>query len=455
MSLDSQALQVGWKQLGHDDLHAALPRKILLDDIPALPLARASDMPSQAGFARGALGIELGDLQLQLPDDAMLSVESGSDGNGQCVLELRIAGIALAGRQTLQGTQIWETGIDGAGTGLPPDARRRGGADQDLHPAWIQTANDQRAALQNVPGGHGATLLTTYTNNRAAFNDVFTDPVAYAFQIGWGVPAISEMAEDTHTAVNTPGMHVNDSKKSYGGTTYNGNAQAQQLALMTTLTSMAGNINPKNQQDQTNPYNQAAAATLSFGSGITGNTKVKKLADVPPKTKDDVYLLVQNGVPPAQHTVNEVYAFLSGSPIGGRDAHGNTWTMVLSEDERAFVRKLQADFAEHAARLATQKPVPLATGGLQATLACYVYLQFGTGEQGSELLDGRVELDGFDLDFDDSGWDAALGASLAATARESLSEARFIKSLLHDRIADALERALVPPLTRIARGGRE
>ncbi|TDR81926.1 hypothetical protein [Paludibacterium purpuratum] len=452
MSLDPQALQADWNHLDHDDLHTALPHLIVLDDIPALPLAHASDMPPQAGFARGALSIELGDLQLQLADRAPLTLTSGSNAEGHCVLALQIADIALVGRQTLQGTQIWETGLDGAGTGLPRDAGRRGGADQNVHPAWVQTAQDQRAALQNLPGGNGATMLSTYTNHRAAFNDVFTDPTAYAFQIGWGVQEITDMAADTNTAVNTTGMVVNDPKKVYGSTTYNGNAQSQQLALLTTLTAMAANNEPGNPTDSTNPYNLAAAATLSFGTGIVQNAKVAKINDVPPKTKATVYQMVLHGTPPTPHTVQEVHDYLSGNPIGGRDANGNTWTMALSEDERAFVRKMQADFAEHAARLAAQKPVALAAGGLHASLGCYVYLQFDVAAGEARLVDGRVELDGFDLDFDDSGWDAELGLPLAEAAREALGEARFIKSLLHDRIADALERALVPSLAQIAQG---
>lgn len=441
MSFDMQDFQAGWKALSSGDLRAALPRQITLDDIPLLPLARASDMPAQAGFARGALGIDLAGLQLTLAADSALTLEQDSDAQGRCVLTLRLQDIALQGRQTLQGTQIWETGVDSAGTGLPPNATRRGGADQK-HPAWIQTANDQRAALQNTPGGNGATMLSTYANHRAAFNDAFSSPGAYSFWNGWRTHAISAMAEDTHTALTQGGV-VNDPNKQYGGTTYNGHAQTQQLSLMTALTAMAGS------KDETNPFNQAAAATLTFSSGIVQNTKAQKINDVPAQTKDSVYQLVQNGTQPAPHSAADVHAFLSGSPIGGRDAQGNVWTMCLTEDERTFVRKMQADIAEHMARLAAQKPVALVAGKLHAQLGCYVYLQFGADDNGAPcLLDGRVELDGFDLDFDDSAWDQALGLPLAGTAREALSEARFIKSLLHDRIADALERALVQPLAQ-------
>lgn len=79
-----------------------------------------------------------------------------------------------------------------------------------------------------------------------------------------------------------------------------------------------------------------------------------------------------------------------------------------------------------------------------------MYLQFGAqGDQGAPaLIDGRIELDGFDLHFDDGAWNGALGDGPAQAARDALSEARFIKSLVHDRIADALERALVQPLAK-------
>ncbi|HYF89708.1 hypothetical protein [Azospirillum sp.] len=464
MNADMRALDAGWNRPGGAPLRAALPDGITLDDIPALPLARAADMPAHAGFARGSLGVELAGLRLELADSAV-SAQRSQDALGRDVLEVRIQDIRLRGRQTLQGTRIWESGLDGAGTGLPLNTRRRGGADQDAHPTWIATANEQRAALQNVPGGNGAALLSTYSNHRAAFNDVFTDPNGYAFQIGWGTPEISDMANDTNTALtatvpaggstggSASGPVVNDPNKIYGTTTYNGNAQNQQLALMTTLAAMASFANPNNPTDPTNPYNQAAAATLTFSSSILGNTQTQKIADVPSMDKQGVYNLVQTGTPAQPHSVDDVHALLNGNPIGGRDSEGKSWTMCLGEDERAFVRRMQADIAEHIARLAAQKPVDLVSGQLEAELACYVYLQFGTREDGEPcLLDGRVELDGFDLDIDDGGWDAALGAGLAQDAREALGEARFVKSLLHDRIADTLERALVQPIAKAVLG---
>lgn len=450
MSAGMQAFQDGWKNQPAATLNAALPRRIGLGDIPTLPLARSLDMPAQAGFARGSLGIDLSGMQLALAGDGPLAVECSSDAQGRCVLAVRLQDVALQGLHTLNGTQIWETDLDGAGTALPMGTRRRGGSgDDNLHPTWVQTANEQRGKLQNLPGSNGPTLLTTYSNHRAAFNDVFTDPLAYAFQMGWGTPAISGMADDTNKALTQGGV-VNDPTKQYGATTYNGNAQTQQLALLTTLTAMATNADSNHPTDATNPYNQAAAATLTFGTSITQNTAVTQITDVPPQTKDGVYDLVQGGSPAAPHSVDDVHNFLNGSPIGGRDAQGNTWTRSLSEDERVFVRKLQADIAEHAARLAARKPVALVKGALHASLACHVYLQFGAqGAEGAPaLIDGRVELDGFDLHFDDAAWNAALGDGPAQTARDALSEARFIKSLLHDRIADALERALVQPLAQ-------
>lgn len=463
MSAGMQAFQAGWTNQPAATLNAALPRSIGLGDIPMLPLSRALDMPAQAGFARGSLGIDLSGMQLALAGDGPLAVECSSDAQSRCVLAVRLQGIELRGTHALKGTQIWETGLDGAGTAMPIGARRRGGsADEYAHPTWIKTANDQRGLLQNVPGGNGQTLLTTYSNHRAAFNDVFNEQnfQAYAFQQGWGNSAISEMADDTNTALTEGGV-VNDPKKQYNNsgtgitTNYNGHAQNQKLALLTTLTAMAEGADPNNPKDPTNPYNQAAAATLGFGSSIVQNIKVTnpnvtKIEDLPPLQKDGVYELVQNGTPAPTPSVDEVHNFLNGSPIGGRDAQGNSWTWSLSEDERAFVRKLQADIAEHAARVAAQKPVALVTGALHARLACHVYLQFGAhGDQGAPaLIDGRIELDGFDLHFDDGAWNGALGDGPAQAARDALSEARFIKSLVHDRIADALERALVQPLAR-------
>ncbi|MGW8393830.1 hypothetical protein [Pseudoduganella sp. HUAS MS19] len=453
MRVELQEAHEGWAHLTAAHLGAALPRHLDIGEVPPLPLARAQDMPPQAGYARGDLGLKLGALRVTLEDPAALRIQQASVEAGHCTVELQVCGLSLDGMQEVQGSQIWESGIDGAGTGLRLGAARRaGGADSNVHPTWIATANNQRAVLQNLPSGNGATLLSTYSTHRAAFTDAFTLPIAMSFQNGWATDAISEMAQDTNDNVNNNAV-INSQTKIYGNTTYNGNALTQKLALATVLTGMAANANPQNPADPSNPYNQAAASAVTFSSTVMQNTNVTQLPDVPELTRDQVYGMVANGTPATAVSVADVHTLLSGNPIGGRDAQGKAWTMVLSEDERAFVRKVQAEQAEHIARLAAVRPVPLAQGRLSADLDCYVSLRFALAG-GLRLLDGRVELDGFDLEFDDSRWDELLGAQLAATARAALVQARFIKSLLHDRVADALERALVPALAGVLLGAR-
>lgn len=444
-----EAAHPGWAHLDAAQLGAALPTGVDIGAVPALPLATAQDMPPQAGFLRGDLGIALQALRVTRADEATVQVEQ-ADADASCAtLALRVGGLVLSGTQALQGTQIWESGIDGAGTGLRHGTPIRGGADDDqpVHPTWIITANAQRGKLQDLPGGNGATLLSTYSNHRAAYTDAFTLPIAMSFQNGWATDAISDMAQDTNDAVNNDTV-VNSATKVYGNTTYNGNAQTQQLALATILTGMAQNANPQNPADPTNPYNQAAAGAVTFSSTVVRSTGVTKLTDVPEHTSNDVYSVVASGMPAPAVSVADTHTLLSGNPIGGRDADGATWTMVLSDEERAFVRRIQAEQAEHIARLAAVKPVLLVQGALHARLACFVLLRFAS-DGALRLQDGRVELDGFDIDIDDSGWDAALGVALAATARAALADARFVKSLLHDRVADALERALVPALASV------
>ncbi|CAJ0808718.1 hypothetical protein LMG19083_04759 [Ralstonia psammae] len=454
MQSELQAIYDGWANLTTAQLGSALPRQLDIDEIPALPLAKALDMPPQAGFARGDLGIKLGRLRVAPSGEQPLRIELAGVEPDRGTVELRVSGLRLSGTQEVQGTQIWESGIDGAGTGLRHGVRMRGGADDDNdpHPTWIATANKQREALQNVAGGNGAALLSTYSTHRAAFTDAFTSQYTMSFQNGWAAGPISDMAQDTNDSVNNNGV-INSSSKTYGTTTYNGNAQTQQLALAIALTTLAALDNPNNPKDPNNPHNLAAASVATFASSIMQNTNVGQLTDVPEHNSDQVFAIVAKGKPAPAVSVEDVHTLLNGNPIGGRDAEGNAWTMVLSEDERAFVRRMQAEHAEHIARLNAIHPVPLAQGGLRATLDCFVALRFAH-EGGLRLLDGRVELDGFDLDFDDSGWDAALGTGLAHLAREALGQARFIKSLLHDRVADTLERALVPALAGVLLGAR-
>ncbi|MEI8633323.1 hypothetical protein P4S72_17225 [Vibrio sp. PP-XX7] len=142
---------------------------------------------------------------------------------------------------------------------------------QTSTPPRIKTANDQRSKLQEMPGDNGTQMLSTYSNHRAAYDDVFTQSKGYVFRSGWQTQAIADMADHTHTAVSQETGPVNPANKQFGNTSYNGNAQNQQLALITALHGMADNGN------DTDPYIQAAAAAMTFGTSITTHNKVEKI----------------------------------------------------------------------------------------------------------------------------------------------------------------------------------
>ncbi|MEI8633322.1 hypothetical protein P4S72_17220 [Vibrio sp. PP-XX7] len=118
--------------------NAVLPNTITLEDIPALPLARACDMPQSAGFERGSLSISLSQMQLYFSKTTLPAPEESRDLEGRRILTVRLDDIHLQGQQSIQGTQIWENEVDGAGTALPYAAKRQGGGDTDKHPTSDQ-----------------------------------------------------------------------------------------------------------------------------------------------------------------------------------------------------------------------------------------------------------------------------------------------------------------------------
>lgn len=446
MGFDIKATSAAWERLNQRDW-AVLPTSVRVERMPSFPLARAIRMPKDLPFELGSLALRLNELNISSPDGFVPEIESVSGTDRGVRIALRFGKSTIQGSHALECKQVWDAGIDGAGTGLMFDddgrVRRPGGADENKNPTWIATAKKQRDKLTsediNKEKDNGMQLVSTYTDHRQAFTDVLTETAGYAFQSQWGVPHIKDMAGHTNDCVNNGGEINNDETK-YAGNTYNVNAGLQQLAMITALAGMPG-ATEDDKPVASNQYQKALAATLSFKGSVLQNTDSKKVDNIPTKTADGVYDIVKTGTPGPEVTVEQAHRLLNGDEIGGRCADGTKWSMALTEDERAFVRDLRARQQEHNERVAQAKPVAVVSGAAVADLQeFHMYLEFTVADDGTlELADGRVELDSFDLDLDDSEWPEAV----ATIARQELSTAKFIRSLLHDRVADALERDLV------------
>jgi len=452
MSKKAKVLKAKWHEISAKAWQD-LPSLVPVGEMPSFPLAKAVDMPvdrlpEDDRFARGSLALRLHQVSVRGSAPFTPEIETIRCDDERVRVCLRFGETILSGEHTLEGTQIWESGIDGAGNGLSFDdqgrVRRLGGADDtDKHPTWTATARAQRDWLQDQGGQNGQNLLLSYSNNRAAFTDVLTQPKGIVFQLFWKRPLVGEMAGDTHTAVSTNQGVVNSSTKLYDGSTYNVNASNLHFTMLTALRNFA-NTCEDGSPDPNCPYQKAIQATTSFANGLVttyqkGDSSVQSLHDLPAQTADAVKGTVQTASAPPQLTLEQAHRYLNGEDIGGKHADGTTWTMRLSEEDRALLRDLRAQNELLMERLNAVKPRVLAGGKLSGNLGEFrLVLDF-------EIVDGdlvprgsRAELDSFEVDLEDSDWPE----EIADIAARELTKARFIRSLLHDRIADALERDL-------------
>ena len=448
MNFTIEKAKATWTNSDHS-LCAQLPDAVKVGEMPSFPLAHSVKMPDGIGFPIGSLALRLNDLQVTSEGGFSSTLESVSIKSRHVYVCLCFTGARMTGTHTLEAKQMWDAGIDGAGTGLSFDengrVRHPGGADTNKNPAWVQTAKEQRQNLLNN-GGNGMTLMNSYADHRVALNDAFTDPMNYAFQRQWGVPSITAMSGHTNDCMSETSKNINGNKKYDNQMTYNENALTQQLALGTVLVGMGGSKSDGT-PDPSCPYQQAAKAVVNFNASVLSNTKAKKTKDIPAQTNKSVYKTVADGKPATEVSLEQTHRYLNGEDIGGKSADGSSWSMMLDEEDRRFLRDFKAEHQLHQERLVAAKPIVLFGGAASADLKeFYMYLEFSIPENGLlTFSNGRVELDSFDLELDDSKWSQDLGN----IAGKELSKARFIKSLLHDRVADALERELIDKVASI------
>lgn len=426
-----------------------LPNNINIGALPVFPLAKAVKMPKEIGFKIGSLAARLTKLSVYSSNHFLAEIEEIVISDNTIKIQLSFPASQLAGEHTLEGTQVWLSGIDGAGTGLAFDEKGRvqhlAKDDINKNPAWIASANVQRTKLNNS-GENGKTLLDTYTTHRSAFNDVMTKPEGYVFQMNWGTDAIKSMAEHTNNCVNDGSKTINSADIKYGDNTYNENAVLQQLSLLTTLSGMSGACDSNDQPNSNSPYQQAAAAVASFQLSVLSNTNANELNKVPEKNATEIYSLVKSGTPTQLVSVEQVHKLLNGETISGKHADGRDWQLTLNDEEKSFVKDMQLQQRLHLERIAAVKPVILSKGKVNAQLGTFsMQAEFQLDEQGQVTsVQSHLKLDDFDLELDSNYWPS----EVKALAQEELAKATFINSLLNDYIIYVLERRLIPGIIK-------
>lgn len=451
MSIDINAVKAKWTELDRT-AWSDMPVVVQLREIPSFPLAHTVKLPEGTSFPFGSLALRLQDIAISSEGGFLPTVESVSTDAKGVHVRLRFSEATISGNHALESKQVWNARLDGAGTGLVLDQNgrvqhfKREADDQDKHSLWIQAAKEQRTRLVEEGGENGVTLVDTYTTHRAAFTDVMTMDEGFLFQIDWGKSSISEMAGHTYDCMDDSSLEINNPSQTFGegsdNNSYNGHALLQQFSLLTTLQGMPG-AKVDGSPNPESPYTKAAVATATFNLAVENNAgDGNGNGNISVQTTESVYGLVETGEPPPEVSVEQVDRYLNGEEIGGKRADGSPWRMMLNQEQRALVRDMQARQQQHLERLATAKPVALVSGLLSAKLEAFdMHLDFDlSGDGGLSFANGRVQLDSFDFELDDSQWPQGIGA----IAREELAKARFIKSLLHDRVAEALERDLRP-----------
>jgi hypothetical protein len=427
------------------DVQAGVP--VTLVDTPAYPLARAVEMPPGAGYPFGALAFRLSGLGLSgldSPSPAAVRLRRDED---RTILELAWSELRLSGRYALEAKPDPVTGLDTGGNllELPPDACRPsyGGSDTPepaLDPEkeqWLDQAREERGALMR--NRNGQSLMSVYNEHNEVFDEVFrTSPALPSLWKADG--ATRAMAGDTSTALRKDDAVINDGGKIYNGNrTYNSNAFAQQLNVAVAAVYADPDFNPMTGPPEGSRYWEAARSALSFGLAVgdrTGNSK----DSISEMTREGVYGAVDthDGELPSVNDDQVMEIAAQGAGTGGAPLDGDLGWIKLDEEDRSRLRLIYESAMRKRAEDISITGAVLHEGLCEAVIGpvrATVRLADGAGPEEAEVA---LELPGCALDIDDSGWTGEVGA----VARQRLEAMYFIRSLLHDAMADALRDAV-------------
>ncbi|GAB3124098.1 hypothetical protein [Novispirillum itersonii] len=443
---------------------------LALRDQPDLPLVFNVPMPEGFAYPAGDIGLSFHDLTLAVAQDATV-VCIPADLPGEHGVTVALPPLRLTGTYRLNTRPTAAHDLDTGGTMLPLSAlkgsRPAGAVPPTPTPPsppvltpeqadeMMQQARDQKPKLRETLNGQQ--LLNTYGDHNETFNMVFNGiPSLRALWSEGG--ATTEMMLHTHSALKT-GDVVNPGDGTTFGTqkvTYNGNAFAQRLNVITASVMMEGNpFDPNFQIDPDSPYTQAALSTLTFQSAValTGNApdggqSANGAAHTALKGGEIYNQIGSDIIQPAPATVDQLENILAQGLANGPGAAGaaaqareNNWH-VLSEADRSVVRRMAFLALNDRAQAAEDAGAVLWSGAVNGTLTGAV-AQVRIGADGARA---EVTLPAFAIDLDDSGWTGPGADAIRARLRDLY----FVRRMLHDGVTLALSRML----ERAARKGQ-
>ncbi|MFI2189885.1 hypothetical protein [Streptomyces sioyaensis] len=421
------------------------PEPLYLADTPGYPLARTVEMPETVDYPTGALSIRLGALQVRA--EGRPEAVAGEDAT------YRIPALVLTGRYALDARPDEIRDLDTAGNLRPLSEEARqptlpAGSrieapheppDPDTLKKWRDRADAHRTKLMQTDNGRK--LLTEYGANNESYYGIFdgSSSVSGTLRKTWRKDGVTRRASEHTYGTTDPSMSdgpqpkVNDWKDpERPGTTYNGHAFGQQLAVGTALALEAENIRATD-PDKADQYVAAAGAATSFSKAVTESTGNKSDA-TNPMTQQDIYTTVDqhSGVVPttSPEEIARYAALASGAYAVAAEDEPEDW-LPLTDNQRSLIQEFGRNVYHDEAREQPQAIDTLHQGDCSARLDdVRVTLD-------PDRADATVTLPALTLHIDDASWQGPAGE----VARERLRTMRFVQELLRDAVSETVRHA--------------
>lgn len=427
---------------GSKFFQAALPGAIRLRDMGPYALSRMTDLAGTAAtFPHGEIRVTLSGVSV-----SPCAVEGRT---GEVIDEKRVrvtlslSAMDLRSQYALSALEQPKVDLDtGGGLRLISDLAAKDDGDPDSLTDkqfdQLQQADQERDNLNETTNGQ--TLVSMFKEYNDAYNEVFqTNP---ALQRAWKrYGATREVMDHTSAALKT-NQPINPSDKTFGTNheTYNHVAFSKQASVAIACAT---------------PFPNAAKACANFSiqvSDTTGNTQ----SDPKPLTRSDVYSHVAKpkGTPSgsfgvAGAAVNRRPRLPPAEVIGilhriGSGAHADSDIEAMRSVGYLMrdtdIADLQEIYKDSLRVPGAEVSAELWQGSAEATVPAsrfvFVFTLRGNGAITTELKSTSMPLP--ELRIDDAAWSGEAGA----VARTRLQSAHFIRALIHDRMADAIERAV-------------
>ncbi len=454
-----------------------LPDTIELGGTPACPLARAVEMPPDHEYETGLLSFRIVELQSLGTSRIEADSQQIEIDEDRMRLKFSLGPLTIEGCYALEAKYDPKITMDTAGDlmDLPTSAtlplaagaedEASSSVDEMTREEYLNNARRQRERLYQTK--NGGTLMAQYDEHNEIYNEAFrgrddeqSKLLASTLRDNWRAGGItSEMAKDTHEATNDDGnadTPINQASKRYtkadgSQMTYNQNAFTQQLNVAVSTAMQDPSFNLFKPPDNDSKYTKAALTALTFGTTVgdsTGNSKDR----ITEMKRETVYQSVaEHSGETREATVADLQgALIQGMADGGAEEGSYPGTLVLDEADRLQVRRLIQGFIRAQATAAKMVTQLLWHGRCaahihQAEVEIELTGDTETNAPRVHVTKVHVILPAFDFDIDDSSWIGTAGC----VARERLAEVYFIRSLLHDQIADRLKDAISTSLAKI------